>query len=502
MAVSWTWDLLAYISGSFVSIASDVMCHKAPITAMRGITGRSIDSRVASPGSLTCTLDNGESNSAGLLGYYSPDHANMRANFGRNTIVQLKITSGGNTRYLWRGYITDLQPTPGRYKDRESHLTATDFMQRMAEHRLDLIPVQEDKRSDQLVQTILSNMSVTPINDSIETDKFTLPFALSSEMDEKSTAMSAMQKVCQTVLGYIYIRGDISDGETFVFQREETRARQASAATLNNTMSELRTSRNVDELKNKVIGLTHPVRVDESADTLLYELDNEIPLDGGDTQVVTFKYKDPNNQAIRISATDVVTPLVADTHYRMSAYANGVANDMTSSLSITPTVGGNAVEAELENTGGQRGFINLINIFGKGIYYYNPVEHSVESGAGDRPITYDFFYLSDPYRAKGFLQALHYRASTELTHVDSVSFLADYDATLMGYAMTVDIGDRVTIVEAATGLSDDYTINKITYTIQTNGTLKVDWALEPADAHTYFTLNSSQLNGSHVLSPY
>ena len=502
MAVSWTWDLEAKISGVWTSIAADIMCHKAPITAIRGMNGRGIMDRVAAPGSMTCTLDNGESNSGAALGYYSPDHANMRANFGRNTEVRLKLTYSGNTRHIWKGYITDLQPTPGRFRERESYLSATDFMQRLAEHKLKLIEVQEDQRSDQIVTTVLGNMSVSPASTSIETDKFSLPFALSSEMDEKTTAMSVLQKLCQTVLGYIYIRGNATNGETFVFQREETRANQSSSATLDNTMSELRTSRNADDLKNKVIGFVHPVRVDEDGDTLLYELDNEMPLDGGDTQNVTFKFRDPNNQAVRISAKDVVTPLVENVHYRASAYANTTEYDMSSSLSITPTVGGNAVEAELQNTGGQRMFINLINLFGNGIYYYNPIELYAETGDGDRPVTYDFYYLSDTYRARGFLSILLYRVTTEITHVESVAFLADYNATLMGYAMNVDLGDRVTITEAVTGLSDDYTINKVTYTIQTDGTLKVEWSLEPADTHSYFILDSSELDGADVLSPY
>jgi hypothetical protein len=372
----------------------------------------------------------------------------------------------------------------------------------MAEHKLSLIPVQENKRSDELIQTVLDNMAVAPAATSIETDKFTMPMALASEQDERTTALAAAQKICQTVLGYLYIRGNDTNGETLVYQREESRCMQVSAATLDNTMSNLRISRNTDELQNRVNGLIHPVRVDTDATTLLFELDNEIPLDGGDTQKVTFKFRDPNNQAVRISGKDVVTPLVAGTHYRMSMYANNAPRgDMDASLTITPTVGANAVDATIANSAGYRGFINMINIFGKGIYYYNPVELYVESGDGDKVVTYDFFYLSDPYRAKGFLTALHYRVSTEITNVESVSFLADYDSTLMGYAMTVDIGDRVTITEAATGISDDYTVNRVTYTIE-KGSLRVEWELEPADAHSYFILDSSELDGTDVLSPY
>ena len=502
MSISWTWDLEAKISGVWTSIAEDVMWHKNPITASRGISGSGIADRVAQPGSLTATLDNGESNSAGLLGYYASDHTNMRANFGRNTEIRLSITYAGDTRYIWKGYITDLAPAAGRYRERESYLSATDFIQSMAEHKLSLIPVQESQRSDQVLQTVLDNMTVAPATTSLEADKFSLGYSLASERDEATTALSVAQKVCQTVLAYFFVRGNTTNGESVVFQREETRCMQTSAATLSDTMSTLRISRPTDEIKNRVNGLVHPVKVDPDATTLLYQLDNEIFIDGGDTQTVTFKFRDPANQAARISAKDVVTPLSANTHYRMSAYANVIDGDLNASLTITPTVGANAIEAVLHNTAGMRGFINFINIFGRGIYYYNPVELSVESGAGDKPVSYDFFYLSDVYRAKAFLTALHYRVSTEITHVNRVSFLADVDSTLMGYAMNVDIGDRVTIVESATGLNNDYTINKVTYTIQINGTLSVEWELEPADTHNYFILDSSLLDGTDVLSPY
>lgn len=502
MTVTWSWDLQAYISAAWTSIKRDVEVYKSPVVAKRGISGSGITDRVASPGSLSCSLDNGESNSAGLLGYYSPEHANMRANFGRDTRVRLKITYSGTDYYKFHGWISDLEPTAGQFKERSSKLYATDYMQRMVRQKLNMLAVQEDQRADQLIGTVIGSMSTAPLATDYGTDNWSMPYALSSEMDERTTVMGAVQKICQTALGYFFIIGDTSGGEKAVFQREESRVTQASAATLSNSMSFMSVKRPTDNIFNKIIGKVHPTRVDTDATTLLYENDSEIYIDGGNTQTFTFRFRDPNNPSVRISAVDVVTPLVADTHYRGSKYQNTTGNDSTSLLSITDTNGGNSSEWEIENTGGFRIYINLINIFGKGIYYYNPVTITQESGDADRETTYDFFYLNNVLKAKGFLSHLLTRISSDKPELESVSFYADENATLMGYAMTLDIGDRVTVAETATGVSGDYTINNVEYAIETNGTLKVTWGLEPVRSTAFFILDQSDLNGTDVLSPF
>ena len=501
MTVTWSWDLQAYIGAAWVSIKRDVEIFKTPTVAKRGISGADITNRVAAPGSLSTSLDNGESNSGGKLGYYSPEHADMRANFGRNTLVRLKITYDGTDNYKFYGYITELEPTVGQFRERSSKLYATDYMQRLTEQRLSLIPVQQDKRSDQIIDTVVDAMPVAPLNVNYATDKFSLPYALSGEMDEKTSSMAAIQKVCQTVLGYCFVRGNTTDGETLVFQREEERAMTASAATLDNTMSDMSIKRSTDKMKNRVVGKVHPTRVDEDNETLIYESDNDIYVDGGDTQTFTFRFKDPANLATRISAVDVQA-LEANVHYRASRWEGGMGSDATLLLTITPANGANSAEWEVENTGGFRVFINLVNIFGRGIYYYNPVTVVAETAPADREVSYDFYYLSDSQRARGFLSRLLERVSESAPEVESVSFYADESATLMDYAMDLDIGDRVTMQEAATGLSGDYIINNVAYTIETSGALRVDWGLEPADTNDYFILDSSLLDGTDVLSPY
>jgi len=502
MTVTWSWDLQAYISGAWTSIARDVEAKRVPVEMWRGINGSSITDRVASPGRLSCQLDNDTSNSAGLLGYYSPRHANMRTGFGRNTNIRLKFTYGGTDYYKFYGYITDLQPTIGQFKDPSSVLIATDYMQRLVEYKLKQLDVQQNKRSDEVVSTILASLPTTPLTEDLEADAYTIRYLLSQEQDEKTTVMGALQKLCQSSMCYFFITGNTTNGETAVYEREATRAGRTSSATLNDTMTDMQPKRSMNDVRNKLIGLTHPIRIDETAETLLYTLENEIRIPAGESITINLQFRDPNSLATRVSGLDIVTALESGTHYRASVYPNSVDNDAASSLTATVNAGGNATSATLENTGTVAIYVNMLKIYGRGVYFYNPVEIVKESGDGDKVGTYDFYYQSDQFRAQTMLNRLHQRASSEEESIESVSFYADANSTLMGYAMTLDIGDKVTIVETATGLNDLYTINNVSYIIETDGTLRCVWGLEPADVAEYFILNSSLLDGAKVLSPY
>ena len=504
--LTWSWALEAYISAAWVDITEDVLCHDYTTVASRGIQGNDVTNRVAAPGALTTTLDNGESNSAGLAGYYSLYHANKRANFGRETRIRLKFVVNGNSYYKWHGWIRGLDPLPGRYGQRTSYLSAFDYMQKLAEHKITGIAVQEDKRSDQLFQTVINNVPTAPLNTSVEVDVFTTPLALHSEQDERSTAMNIIQKICQTFMCYAFIRGNATDGETLVFQREFSRITSTPGATLDNTMSELNTNDDPDREKNKIIGSIFLSRVDEGADTLLAELTEDYPIDAGDSKVIELRYRDPQGGANRISGKNIVTDLVPDEHYRMSAFADTELNDMNAMLGITFTPGGNKVSVEVTNNGGVRGFINLIKVYGDGIYLYDPVDISVETGDGDKVLVYDFYYLSDHYRARDYLTVILRRKSNGDISVDSVSFLADANLTLMGYAMDLDIGDRVLLQEYMTGLNAEFTINHVTYTLNTNGTLRVEWIPEFAESSlSFFTIQDpvlGELDADAVLAPF
>ena len=502
--LTWSWLLEAYISGAWVDISGDVMTRASSIIAQAGIEGDDITNRVASPGSLTCTLDNGESNSASKIGYYSLGHANQRANFGLDTPIRLKFVVNGTTYIRWRGYLENLEPMPNRFGKRTSYLTASDFMRKMIDHKLDNIPVQENKRPDQLVDLILDEMPVQPASRSLAVGSLTLPLALHSEKDESSTPMSVLQKICLSALEYAWVEAD----ESFVTQRETTRSTQAALYTFDNTMSEIKIERNTERIKNKVVGAVFPSRVDTGAETLLASLSSEFPLDAGDTQTIKLRLRDPSGGSNRLSGKDFVTTLVADEHYKMSAFADSGGNDMNAYLSTVVTAGGNTVQIQVQNTGSVRGYISRLNIYGNGIYLYDPIDIVVESGSADKVVTYDLHYIADYQIGKDFITAMHKRKSIEHIDVVQVSYNADASLNMMTRAMSIGIGDRITLQEYVTGLDGDYTVNQIRYEITTTGRLIVEYSdLEWASGlYRFYTTEDPTLGEidepTIVLSPY
>ena len=88
--------------GVWTNVSEDVRTV-SPIKAFRGTRGNGPKNRVGDTGRMSLILDNSEANSAGLLGYYSPDHANLRSGFGKGTLVRWILTYGGTDYYKFRG---------------------------------------------------------------------------------------------------------------------------------------------------------------------------------------------------------------------------------------------------------------------------------------------------------------------------------------------------------------------------------------------------------------
>src|SRR5262245_10789035 len=74
-----------------------------------GIQGMSPNDRVASTGSLSFALDNADTNSGRRLGYYSPNHRNVRPGFRLGVGVRLVLVYEGTRYYKWRGTLDSIQ---------------------------------------------------------------------------------------------------------------------------------------------------------------------------------------------------------------------------------------------------------------------------------------------------------------------------------------------------------------------------------------------------------
>ena len=482
MSVSFTWTVEAYLGGAWTDISADVLRHYS-IVAAYGIDGSDITDRVATVGRFSCMLDNGESNSAGLLGYYAPDHANARSGFERGMKIRLKLASGGTTKYPFYGELEEIEPSAGQFRERTTRILAYDYVNKLLDHKLERILVQENQRPDQLIQTILDNVPTAPLNTALDTDTITFTLALHSEQDEKTTALAAINKVCKSALGYAFRAANSTDGETFTYQMRHTRSSKTVAATLSDTMSGLKVVRSGERYRNHTVITIHPVTIDE--DATVCSLAQEFELAAGASYTFNLRLRDPSGAGTRISAKDF-EPLVADTDYKMSSVSGDGGNNLNAYLSASIDDGGNTVAVTVENTGSVTGYINKLQVRADAILQYDPMEIEKTSDAADRRFDFDLPYQDDFYVGDDFAVYIHSVVSTEFSTVDKVWFYADANATLMSYALDVDIGDKVSLTETATGISAEYYVNHITYTIERGTLLRVAWVLTPAAAAVPF----------------
>lgn len=457
-----------YADGAPNDITADVRVD-AGVTFQRGMSDTGVTERVAGTGTLTFMLENSAANSVGVPGLYSPDTLARKPGWELGTRVQLVVTDGSLTRYRFLGKVHAITPESGVFGGRGVQVTCTDYMDYIANQKLRRLPVQTNIAGDALVDYLVQTLPIQPRNTNYAVGVFTFATALDTEQDERTTALNAIAKVCASDLSYFFVRGNTTDGETLTLESRDTRAsRFAISAQFTDTMTGLELERTTEKIINAVRLATNPRRVDAAATTVIASLDREITIAAGATETITLRYTDPNGAGTRISAIDHVTPTGADLVF--TSGAGGTGSDLAGSLSITPTWGGNAAEFVLTNASGSTGYLSVFRARGRGIYLYNPSEsyaddEDSQQQFGLRPLDYTMPYIDSPIYGQAYADEIKTQYANPYSDLRRVTFDSAQSATLQGYAVTLDIGDRVSVRETQTGVDDDFFVQRIEQTI-------------------------------------
>ena len=473
-----------FTPATWTDISADVL---RPISIRRGIDGAGPLDLVASTGQMQFSLINSSLNSGGLLGYYSPDHANARNGFALGLHMRLKLDDGVNpAQYKFYGKVVEISPTFGQMGERVTAVTVVDIMDELATQKLDKLAVQENKRNDQIANTLLGALPVAPLATSLGTGPDTFAYALHNNQDERTVILGAIAKAMQSGLDYFYVKGDATGGETIAYQSRHDRIKNTSVdATFSDTMRGLSVIYSNDNIFNRIVVVSYPSKVDTAATTILASQVNEIIVQPGETFVIDVRYRDPNNQNQRISGIEIVDPLVADTHFRMSSVSEDGGNDLNGDADITLSVGANACEVSIENTGSVAGHINKLEIVGKGIYHYDPAEYIAEDdssilGKGERPLILNLFNNDNPNTGKDFGDHLLEAYKDQSGVIEALQIMGNSSAALLDAAVSLEPGNRIAMNETATGLDSEYFIQGYDMTIMPNDLLDVTYVVKSA----------------------
>jgi len=521
---------------NWTDVSSDTV---GDITGAYGIRGHGPKDRVAGTGTMEFELNNSASNSGGLLGYYSPNHANARSGFDIGLPVRLKVSYDGLSIYKFYGMIPPdgIEVMPGQYKERRTRVRVEDWFGIAAKHELDLPELQTDYAIEDVWQDILANMDITPQSTTYGSGQDTFPTAFDTSR-KKTKALSEGSKVTRSEYGYAFRKGNITDGDELVIQGRYTRNDTTSAtsipvgtdsagklllesgdalllesgdyllldetqsASFAGTMRDMQPARGKHQ-SNKVKVTVYPREVD-SSNVVLYKAQNTPEISAGDTITLRGSYRDPDGRATRVAGQDMVTP-VATTDYQFNAQSDGGGTDLTSDLSVTADYGASEVEYTLENTGTQTGFVTKLEARGKGVYLYEPVDRISEDATsigniGSRITRFNMLYQDDIGFGKSLADVILERQKDPETTVERIDFRANRDSKHMMAFMRLEPGDRITASETVTNISGDWFINGMEFKIQPGKI--IDFTVYPivATDNVYWVLGTSPLGEETILA--
>lgn len=496
-----TWQLQLELDGAgggWTDVADDV--REEAVVCDYGIDGSDPADRVARTGQLTCALDNSEYNSGSTLGYYAPFHADRRSGFGYDIGARLVFRFRGVNYYKFRGQLSDIAVAPGRYGSRLTRIQAVDYMDDLARTPVPDLAAQTGKRADEIIAIILAAISAQPAAQDLEPGVDTFTWALDGGTGQQNTVREELQKLCLSEQGYAYLRGDTTQGGTFAFEARGHRSLDTvTELSFDNDMVGCTVAGSRDDVYGLVRVIVHPTRVDASATTVLFSLEDTATLVAAGTTVDTIfgPYRDPATND-PCGGTAMVAP-VATTDYLMNSAQDGGGSNLTANFTVTASYTGQGVRYTITNNGGTDGYVTFLQARGKGIYRSTTVVEEVVSGSGDRVLELDLPYQTSVNAANNIALQLATALSTPRARVQSVTFLAQHSEAFLEAAMALEPGDRIAITEDATGLSGDlFTINSVRLELRPSGHLWCTWGLRPWGLDPWWTTPTFSATGGTI----
>lgn len=502
----------------WTDISADVL---TPIRCAYGIRNNGPLDRIASKGFIKFDLNNSITNSGGKDGYYSPGHADARSGFDSGIGVRIKFTFENYTKYKFKGKIVPggINPVPGEKGPRITGVSVNGWMEQATKHKMDLPALAENKDAGEMAELVVNNMIAAMQPANAEYNNGVTNFALGFDTLKKTTtAYAELYKIVLAELGFAYVKGDKTDGQTLVIDGRNTRGLQTQVKQLivgNESagfllkedggyllqengdkiiLDEVQGATLVDlirmsspargkDIYNVITTKSYPRRIDAAATTILWTLNNYIEIAAGDTKE-PFKayYRDPANLATSVGGKDIRNP-IATTDYLMNASSDGTGADLTASLTVTLSKGANGVDVTLVNVAAQTGYVTFLQIVGKGIYTYEPVEFSAIDQAsidknGTIELRLDLKYVDQPLYGESVGALVLEQRKDAASFPNAIWYNANRSDLYMYAFLQIEPGDRFYSEESQTGIGDDYIVNGVEFEILENGI--INYAFTPS----------------------
>ncbi len=497
---------LAGAGSGWTDLTSDVL-WTPQITIRTGMQGGGHSDRVAATGTGSFALNNSPLNSAGLIGRYSPFHANKRSGWGLGIGCRIRLINPntGTSYTKITGRIDAIEPRPGINGDLSVVVTVVDWMDEAARWTLTpAIGEQVGKTGDQILAAILAQMPRQPAATNFDSTAEAYTYALDTSSNSQQPALAEFVKLAASEYGLIYLKGDGTlrqEGRHARILDTTTDWTITDADLINLTMVSDR-----NDIINTVRVTAHPKQVDETADTIVYNQTNPIAIAAGETKLLMGSFRDPIT-GDEIGATDV-QPLLSGSDYVANVASDETGVDLTADVSIVPTVGQAGARFLVTNNGAVDGYLTVLQARGRGIYDRGTVQKEATDATsittnGERVVVFDMPYQENDDVTQGAADYILAKYKTAGAQVQAVTVIGD-TATLMGQIVARDISDRLTISETVTGLNDSFFINGMELQLAPTH-VQATYILAPAQdpfSGLYWILDTSVLGTDTLPAPF
>lgn len=495
-------------SAVWVDLTQDVLFNINPPRGTKGNIGVGIMDRVSQPGSLTLSLKNGEDNSAGLIGYYTPGHANcLDAGWGKphDYPIRVSTTYDGRTKYFWYGYFVPrrdaVKVTAGIKSTRIVMCQFHDWFGEMAERKLKLLTMTSNKTIDQAVRLLMDELTAdeqpqaTFYRDGVS--EFESVF---DDTNSGTTVFSEFVKLAQSELSYIYGRADYLYNERLVVEGRTDRYNYGdiNVAGQSGVVSLSDVSIDSDDCGFELLE-TGDYQLLETGDKLILDEVVTASFDGSDTMVngmtvnhldnayrsvkvsmqqketgagtivlwsmekpllvpaggtitnIRGRYRDPAGGASYINGADMIDP-VATTDYVANSKRNGAGSALTANIAITATYGAAEVEyPTIINSGTVDAYLTTLQARGFGVYNYDSLDYvvSVDDNNERERLDLDLAYETTESVGRSFANHI-IQFSDGVTTIDRLPLWANRDSYNINLWMSLDIGSLYEFSEYVT----------------------------------------------------
>ena len=539
-------------TGVWTDITEDVV-HERDIEVFWGWKDPTPTKRVADTGYLKFYLDNNTSNSAGLVGYYTPTHTNCRSGFapGLNLRIWLDYNDYRLTKKFRIPSDGGIIVVPGVNDNKLVKVVAYDWMNEASEYELEEIEVEAYKRVDEALVTILGTM-VLPSGNPIPWD-----YDFDEGVDELPTvfdrakdgakALTEIARLTLTDLGYYYVRathstdGSTTSGEKLIFEnryhRAETEVLSVQASTawcdfLTDEDGNYLTTEDGDilvidsahemsfddeghvspnygeQIWNLVQTGVYPRDVGEDDDTVLASMNEWVYLGPNETREgIRLSFRDPANLNKNVAGIELITE-ESGVDYIFNSSSDGTGTDLTSNLSISRDDSSTFATYDVENTSGTLSGFFYLQVRGRLLRSYDKVttiskDATLMKNDGRKLLTLNMTYQNSIYVGRSFADYLLAQYKTGTAEAYSIGFNANMHEKYMLGLLVADIGTKVEVKESVTAVDAEMFIHGVYFSIKQHGIIDYRWYLgrELSGTDDWFNLDTDTMDGPDKLAP-